>query len=242
MFDTFSISREENEFVLEAEKYGEYFLLSNDIMYFQHRFIYEISKEATVFNSFFSQLQKSWHLAYLSILRKHDVQAKLMMRFSLETATLALYSMYHRDLNLYQTTNEDGTMQGLHALPKAYKWLEKTNPELSGIIKRHKDNINSDAAHGGIIHSYSIVDHTDVGFETSFFDDENEEYTCFKLYWISDLCLGIIHEINEKNKELDILRTVKDGDEVIHNFFVRLKELHEDIWKGGTIKRILKAL
>lgn len=141
---------------------------------------------------FLSQVQKSLYLSLLSTLRKHDIQTNMMLRYSLESISLCLYSMYERNEDVFREFLDDGTVHSYKITKTVGTWLEKESEQFAKSIHIMKNSINAFATHGNILPT-SFNSTLDNGiFTFHFFDIEQPDITKQRLWWISDICFGFL--------------------------------------------------
>src|SRR3989339_2020152 len=94
----------ENDKVQEAwNNYSTHLKVADDIIYFLSReFVNTTNDKNVIFMAFFTQISVDLELAMLSTLRRHDIQACLMLRHALESACLAAYALFSKPV-----TNKD---------------------------------------------------------------------------------------------------------------------------------------
>jgi hypothetical protein len=103
------IAEDEYNLIQNApQKYGKYYENAKDFVFLSWNFSKKFNKNAWVFIAFVSQIRKSLTLALLSALRKHDTQTCVMLRFVLEFAVLACYSLENKDEETFGKIKSDG--------------------------------------------------------------------------------------------------------------------------------------
>ena len=147
------LSKEEHSLVEKApSKFGPDYINAHDLVFFSWSFISSVKPAAYVFSLFLSQIQKSLVLCLLSALRDHDVQFHMMLRQTLENASLAAYALFETDQNAFCTIDEHDLLYSKEKVnKKAYKWLDKNYKDHSDKIKNMKDEINNSYAHASIL-------------------------------------------------------------------------------------------
>jgi len=163
--------------------------LGDDIIYFLSReFLHTIKDENAVFLSFFTQISVDLELAVLSTLRRHDIQACMMLRHALESSCLAAYA-----LSSQPVTNEDEAISEYgHPENKSYAWIKKEFPTQSENIKQIKGKINKNFAHANIKTSATNLIVTDEKIAPTFFDSDGNETIPKRLYVISEITWHVL--------------------------------------------------
>ncbi|WP_346898806.1 hypothetical protein [Clostridium sp. UBA7503] len=98
--------------------------------------------DASVFLFLHRQVQNSLFQNLLSILRRHEIQAQIMLRHSIEMACLSVYSLENANTNDYIVIDDIAAKPVKGIERKAYKYLDKEFHEESKKLKAIKDNIN----------------------------------------------------------------------------------------------------
>lgn len=130
-------------------------------------------------------------LSYLSVVRRHEMQAYMTMRQYLEFAAIAAYLSAHRDEDVPQAK-----LLELKAL--AYRWFENY-PQLSQILEAPKQLINSSMAHARISQAARL---TDLGLVSTgnvrgfFFDQASEVHSKMNLFVVGLISLTAIDVIS----------------------------------------------
>jgi hypothetical protein len=168
------LSKTEHTMVSSAsENYGRFYNHAEEILKFLFAFIKSVDASAEVFIIFLSQIQKSLSLSTLSTVRQHDVQAQMMLRHALESAVLASYSLYERDIKKFADTNEQGYLFEIPGIKdKAYKWLEANYKTHNDKIRFMKTQvINKSTAHANIVSAFNNYDFEEQeSIKITFFD------------------------------------------------------------------------
>ena len=227
------ISELEHKMVHDASKdYGEYWVYANEAIHLLQNFVDGVAIEAQAFSIFLSQIQKSSTLAVLSTLRRHDVQALIMIRHLSESTVLAAYSLVEYELNKYIYTSKNGyAMEKKDIKKRAYKWIEKEYPDISKRIKLAKDQINDLYAHANLLSAftnYKISEENNIVLE--FFDKKDDVFTKQRLWWIGNISFGIIDLITKVNRKHSLIST-KDISNNMLRLMMLNNKLQEELMK-----------
>ncbi|MFK7692869.1 hypothetical protein [Paenibacillus sp. HJGM_3] len=237
MFNVTDLAFEEARLVSIAEyEYGEFFDVANSCIRFLWRFHYETNADCWIFLGFLAQIQKSLQLAILSTLRRHDIQTSMMLRYTLETICLSLYSMEFREEKYFSKYLGDGTVLPTKALSDSYNWLNKILPEQSEKIKNIKESINKFSVHGNILPSFYNTDlfKEDGKATIFFFDKEHSDITKMRMWWIADTCIGYMMMISIVNEKFPTIKLVSNFDDVLESLFNRIKKVEAELRKTET--------
>ena len=82
-------------------------------------------------------------MSVLSTIRMHRIQAKMDMRFFLESTVHAAYSLANTDTDIYLDHENKRVRNPQDANPVVYSWINDAFPESSKAIKGMKDGINA---------------------------------------------------------------------------------------------------
>ncbi|NOU99323.1 hypothetical protein [Paenibacillus planticolens] len=188
------IAYEESSLINIAEyEYGFYFEVTHSILQFLTKFFHSPKQEAHLFFRFTTQVQKCLYLAFLSALRRHDVQTGMMLRYSLESMALALYSMYEKNEDIYRKYNAAGTIESIKTTKMVMTWLKEQSPSFADSLKIRKDTISDTLAHGNFLPTVLNSTLVDGKFTFHFFDIEPKEVTKQRLWFIADTCFGFMN-------------------------------------------------
>ncbi|NHN92439.1 hypothetical protein [Acetobacter sicerae] len=139
--DQFSV--EEHQKVLDAEKnYGNAFTNAyNTTIFVSNLMIWPITS-CDLFIRFYSQMKKYHTLSVVSTVRMHRIQAKMDLRYFLESTANAAFSLAHADTQNYIDYESGIISDAKKASHKAYKWLDLKYKGHSDFIKDLKNMIN----------------------------------------------------------------------------------------------------
>jgi len=206
------LSKHEHSLVENApSEFGLDYINAHDLVFFTWTFISNVKPEAYVFSLFLSQIQKSLVLCLLSALRDHDVQFHMMLRQTLENASLASYALFETEQNAFCTTDEDDILYEKDKVKKkAYKWLEKNYRDHSDKIKNMKNQINESYAHASILPTPQNLYFNGNTIGNKFFDSHDKLMTKQRLWWVGNIALGILDLFAKIIAEFPIVTLVDD--------------------------------
>ncbi len=237
-----NIIKREKEMLLEAEKkYGKFFknaLSSNQLL---QTFIEGIDEKMWIFVAFVSQIRKHHTLALFSTARLHSVQTKMNARQVIEAGVNAAYALANPSQEDFCVLNQDGTLdipKGL--LIKRYKWLEQNYPKHSDFLKRQKVIINKSAAHSNFLYVFKNFKFSEVkkGFETPFFDIEDELHIKTDFWFLGNLAIALINLFFSINQ--NISPDIKWKDNLIKEAKILEEDNHcikEEMMQNPRIER-----
>lgn len=187
------IAKAGNEILLDTiAKNSRLTIHGNDIIFFLNDFYEEIRPEAIHFLAFLTQLRKSLVLSLLSLLRRHENQAQLMMRLAIESISKAGYTLTVTDDKEVVNCHDDDTMSEAKGFQKkAYDWIETTYPRHSEKLKYFKNLINYHYSHSNIFSAASDWSPTigDGGIYSPFFDKEDQLLIDAGLWQLANIAL-----------------------------------------------------
>ncbi|MDD2218393.1 MAG: hypothetical protein PHW03_07205 [Eubacteriales bacterium] len=229
MYNIQDISEMENALVISAPAtYGKYFDNAYALVSFVQGFYGgSVATSKWIFLYFFNQLYNSLLLALLSTVRRHDVQAIMMLRQSLESVVFACYAAYNYKPEEFGEVLEDGTLDAKKLHKKAYPWFESKYASHSVVIKSYKHKINEHYAHSNILLTLANTEVVGNKIVSTFFDGSNEDPEHFeaiikqRLCWIGDISLIAIDLFSQITDELKIA-------DLIDDFEARAEKLRRD--------------
>ncbi|RAS29790.1 hypothetical protein [Paraburkholderia bryophila] len=170
----------EHQMVLDAEeRYGDFFTTTREISLLLSNIMTWPTKDCDIFIRFFSQMKKSHMLSLIALVRQHRIQAKMTLRYFLESTVHAAYSLVHVDTNNYFDVIGGKKHDPQKASRVAYVWLEDSFRSHSDEIKRMKDSINQQTAHANVynsFHNFHYVGGENASIYTSFFDFDDDHW------------------------------------------------------------------
>jgi hypothetical protein len=174
----YDFADEEHRLTHQAEEtHGNYFINAACTSIAYSRLVGMPVTDCETFFRFHAQAKKHHTLSVLSTVRRHRTQAKLNLRYYLESTVQAAYSLAHQDVKLYFDVDQLTFVDRDTVAKRANKWLSEKYPASSAEILRVKNDINSQDAHSSIAASGGIFgyDQNERAIITSFFDFEDNE-------------------------------------------------------------------
>jgi hypothetical protein len=207
--------------LLGAERFGDYFINASEFNVLLQDFVKSVDPDRFIFAMFLSQIRKHHTLALWSVVRLHHIQGMMDLRQVLEAGSCAAYAIADPTQNSFADIDENGIIDASQDLTKKrYAWLDANFPEKSNAIKTMKGLINASTAHSNIIsaHHNFKANETLKGFETPFFDIEDEYLVKTDLWQIGNIALSLMDLFFGVNKGIEAIKFTED-------FVPRLKEL-----------------
>lgn len=222
-FDIKVLSEQENTFVKEAEAiYGIYYTSANERIKFMHSFISrKINDEATIFVSFLGSSISNLTMAFLSVLRRHENQANLMLRHVLESVVLSCYSLTHTDYNEFVKKEENGEYVDLPEVKhKANVWFEENYKTHSIKIKALKKMINERHSHSNLGNTFFnvLLDKDSKQTQLFFFDNRDINAVNGALMGFSFIVCDLIEVISKVVLDYPLVEIKPDFDEIFNRF------------------------
>ena len=176
---------EENRVALESlNAYSDVIRNTENIIALLNQIVYIQNEQATAFYCLNKNSQHGLYQCLLSLLRRHDVQAQLMLRHAMETACLAVYSLHNTSLENYIVNDEFGSKPVKPIKDKAYNWIHKHYPEMSDKLKVAKSLINDFYAHGNLFASLISLTRRNDGVDIiDYFDRKRDVITQTAQIW-----------------------------------------------------------
>jgi hypothetical protein len=179
-------SAEEHQKLIDAERqYGNSFVNAyNTTIVLSNIMMWPII-DCDLFIRFYSQMKKYHTLSLISSVRLHRVQAKMDLRYFLESTVNAAFTLAHTDTRNYFDYVENKINNAQKATSQAYKWIENAYPGHSKFIKDVKDEINGQTAHAHVVnsqHNFDFVPGQRAEIVTSYFDFEDDNLVKMDLW------------------------------------------------------------
>ncbi|WP_219836077.1 hypothetical protein [Paenibacillus sp. R14(2021)] len=235
------ISMTENAMIVSSNDiYGEFYTHAERLVQFSFHFLKTVKPNAQVFVIFLSQVNKSLSLSLLSSLRRHDVQAQLMLRHVLESAVLATYSLYETDINQFAyIDNNDYAHERPEVKVKAHNWLEENYSIFNDKIKFMKTKvINKNTAHANIITAFNNYDFSnEEKFVTTLFDPDDPLIIKQRLWWIANISFGLLDMFFRISKNIPIINVNDDFEKTMFEFGRENKRLEEILRSDERLAR-----
>jgi hypothetical protein len=197
-----------------AKRYGDYFINASEFNNLLNNFIKSIDDPGKfICIAFLSQVKKHHTLALFSTVRLHHIQAMMNLRQVLEAGAWAAYAMAHEEQKYF--CEEKGELLDVpNKLEKARnKWLDKNFKIKSDEIKNFKGLINRSVAHSNIVYSFQNFKTRPIdnpGFDTPYFDFEDEYKIKSDLWFIANIALGLLDLFYGANQQYKVLKLVDD--------------------------------
>ena len=174
----YDFADEEHRLTHEAEEtHGDYFVNAAGATLAFSKLVGIPLTDCETFFRFHAQAKKHHTLSMLSTVRRHRTQAKLNLRYFLESTVHAAYALAHPDTTEYFDIDQLTFVKHDFVTKRANRWLSEKYPSSSAEILRMKNDINSQNAHTNIAASGNIFgyDPDEKAIVTSFFDFEDNE-------------------------------------------------------------------
>jgi hypothetical protein len=233
-------SAEEHQRVIDAEhRYGDYYVNAyNATIMLSNIMMWPVS-DCDVFIRFLSQLKKYHTLSLISTVRLHRIQAKMNLRYFLESTVNAAYALTHTDTEIYFNYDDEEQPDAKKASRQAYKWIESAFPAHSQSIQNMKDQINKQTAHANVFnsqHNFLYVPGERVEIHTSYFDFEDERFVKADLWQCAQaglIAIDLILAVQKQHGGFLPSRDVEGlGDLIVDNDSL-LDELETELKKSN---------
>lgn len=152
-------------------------------------------EKAVAFYSLKNEVQIGLIQCLLSYLRNHQVQAKLMLRYSVETACLCAYSLHHTNIGNFLINDEIGAKPVSNTSKKVYKWLNREYPTHAEKLQNVKNMINYYFAHGNLFASLLTLDKENYSY--NYFDRDDilmKQSHIWEVGFVAALVYDLIHQ------------------------------------------------
>jgi hypothetical protein len=200
-----SFSQQEHQKIIDAElKYGDYYVSAHCATILLSNIMLWPVTDCDVFIRFLSQMKKHHTLSLISTIRLHRIQAKMNLRYFLESTANAAYSLAHIDTKNYYDIENSNIKDAQKANRHAYNWLDKSYNAHSVAIKRIKDQINEQTAHANVLnsqHNFGYIAGERPEIHTSFFDFEDEQWVKADLWQCAQaglLAIDLLLDVQKK--------------------------------------------
>lgn len=225
-------SADEHQKLVDAERrYGNAFINAYNTTILVSNIMMWPIIDCDLFVRFSSQMKKHHTLSIVSTVRLHRIQAKMDLRYFLESTANAAFALAHTDTQNYFDLQNNRIGDAQKATLKAYKWLESTYPGHSNFMKDLKAEINEQTAHAHVVnsqHNCDFVRGKRAEIVTSYFDFENDELLRLDL-WIGakaglhavDLILSVQKDFGgflPSSDVNDLPQLMADNDAVLREF------------------------
>jgi hypothetical protein len=223
-------SAEEHQRLVDGEsKYGNAFVNAYNTTILLSNLMMWPVVDCDLFIRFYSQMKKYHTLSIVSTVRLHRIQAKMDLRYFLESSANAAFSLAHTDTRNYFDLENNRLGDAQKATTKAYKWLETTYSAHSNFMRELKADINEQTAHAHVVnsqHNFDFVPGKRAEIITSYFDFEDDELVRLDLWVAAKSGLHAIDLILSVQKDYggflpsshtdDLSQLMADNDAVLH--------------------------
>jgi len=243
MIDIDWIIEKENELTDRAKfDLGDNYHLSIDLLKLL-QCIKSFSNKNEMAHIFDAQILKGFHLVILNTIRRHSTEANLILRFTLESTVLFVYSMeFTRESdfgiikNGFQIIDFDENVK-----EKAYKNIECKYPEYSKDIQMIKDFINKFYSHSNPISTQYNADMRDGRLNALFFDSYVDNSIREVLLCVNEIMVKILNlYIQLKNDYQDTFHFNEDFEKQFDDIEKRQKKLFRDFSEEDRDKEFWK--
>jgi hypothetical protein len=144
----YDFADEEHRLTHEAEEtHGNYFVNAAGATLAFSKLVWTPVIDCETFFRFHAQAKKHHTLSVLSTVRRHHTQAKLNLRYFLESTVHAAYALAHPDREEYFDIDQLTFVKNEIVTKRARCWLSGKYPSHSAAILKMKSVINSQEAH-----------------------------------------------------------------------------------------------
>jgi hypothetical protein len=195
------------------------------------------NRKAMPFYLLNAQVHSSLSLCLLSTLRDHQVQAQLMLRFSLEAACLAAYSLHHTQIENFIVTDSIGAKPVPEIKHKVYKWLKQSYQAESEHLHRVKKQINEYYAHGNLFASLLTIDkQTHVN---NYFDRADELIKQSHIWELGNIACLVFSLIYKTLQNSPIAKSRKDSFEQFEPLLAENQRYRNEFLKNERLAKWL---
>ncbi len=211
------LSNDENELVKKAYiDYGDEIQLAQRAISLIWNYVLEIGDKAEIFAHFISQIQKSLHLALLSIIRRHQQQFFVGIRYVLESAVLACYALEKPNLDEFRKYDDNGVPYPSEPNEgKAYAWFDKHYEKFSEEIKDLKTRINKHYAHANIVLTANNTSQIDDKLKIDFFDKDDKEFTSVLIWLLCKVCRLLLRLFEKVVEDFHVVKLPEGHSEKV---------------------------
>lgn len=224
------IANRENQVLLATiESNAEYYKVSYEVVDYLWHYVSSFDAEnGFTFILFLGQFRKAITQTLLSILRLHSVQGFMTLRYALESAALACYSLFLTDLEFFCGVDEyDRAVPREKALKQAYNWIEKNDPKYSDHLKLRKTMINEYWAHCNILPTSQNIEVEGNEADTLYFDRNDKDMNDQFLLVVADVAFSFIAASSQLNAKFKRFKISNDFHQTMESLQKDLTELKE---------------
>jgi hypothetical protein len=171
-------SAEEHARLLAAEeRYGDAFVNAYNVTILLSNLVLWPTGPVDLFFRFYSQVKEYHSLSIVSSVRLHRVQAKMDLRYFLESTVHAGCALAHPQTTAYFDLDKQALGDAKKATGHAHRWIEQDFPGHSAFIKDLKEEINRETAHANVVnneHNFGFVPGERAEIHTTYFDFEDD--------------------------------------------------------------------
>jgi hypothetical protein len=237
------IIESEHDMLLKAEEnYGEYFTHASEFNAFLCNFIKSIDDPTKFFFiMFLSQIKKHHTLALFSAVRRHHIQTGMDMRQVYEAGAWGAYAMAFSEKDKFYSEDGKGILWVTTGLEKRKnKWLNENFKEKSDWIKNMKKLLGSSVAHANVIYAiqnFSLRPENEPGFNTPFFDFEDDLKVKSNLWTLGNIALGLIDLLYGVNLQYKVFQVHDDFGQRYKRLVDQNNKLKEEIVKNPRFSK-----
>lgn len=211
-------SADEHQKLVDAERrYGNSFVNAYNATIMLSKIMVWPIVACDLFIRFYSQIKKYHTLSLVSTVRLHRVQAKMDLRYCLESTVNAAFTLAHTDTQNYFDYAGNKINNAQKATAHAYKWIENVYPGHSKFIKDMKDEINGHTAHAHVVnshHNFDFVPGEGAEIITSYFDFQDDQLVKMDLWLCAKAGLYAIDLILAVQKDFGGFLPTSDVDDL----------------------------
>lgn len=187
-------SNEENRLVLAASsEYGDIYDNASRALDLFWSFVSSIKQKYWLSFSVLAQVKKQLTLALLATIRRHQIQAKINMRYAIEAAAYSAFAIHNPDEKIFIKNKDNKLIENPGIKKKIYTWMDKEFPDLSKKLLYKKETINSYFSHANIIIIAKQFEINTDGINNNFFDKNDKPIENVWIWEITDLTILFIH-------------------------------------------------
>lgn len=242
-----NLSNKENNLILYAKyNFGEYYDIAIESLQLT-KCLVSIEPKCHIFFHFFNHASNCFYLSVLSFLRRHSVQANMILRQAIESSALAAYSIVNTNLEDFGEIKLIGEKKCLYPKEniknKAYDWLKSNYQIYSDVLKICKDNINKFISHANISVTESNIraDISNGKLSGLQFDSEIIENFQGMLVICTFIITNVLGLINTINKDYKSLTFINDFENKLDDIKNKSEILRKKILEYPVLKEYLNG-
>lgn len=223
MIDLNWIIRQENALTDSAKReLGDNYMLCIDLLeLLQSIESFSISNKFCPF--FEAQAVKGIFLAVLNTIRRHTVVAHILLRHSMESLVLFVYSMEFTEEKDYKIDKEDDEIIDfdVNLLHKANKHMQNKYPDISREIEGYKNIINSYYSHPNVSSAQYNIAEIDGNLKMLIFDNYFNPYIRETLLSINDVIFIILNTFQRLESDYKYFVLRNNFNKLLGDYSVR---------------------